>query len=94
MASQVGHLAQNNAECGATLHEKGIRMRLRLISPAVEYHYEWQLATIPPPAVLVASPDKVWVKAANSTADNVMYFEQQSWFHLNLDDLTEVEKPE
>lgn len=69
-------------------------MQLRLISPGAEYRYEWKLATIPPPAVLVANNDKVWVKAANSTADNVMYFEQQSWFQLNLDDLTEVKKPE
>jgi len=56
-------------------------MNLRLISHDGEYHYEWPERLGSPPAVLVAStPDKVWVRAASSTTDNIMYFEQGGWF--------------
>lgn len=63
-------------------------MKLRLISPSCEYNYEWWISDSPPAVIFTEA--HVWVKAANSTSDNYMYFEQQGFAQFHQSQLTKV----
>lgn len=65
-------------------------MKLRLIGPEEEYEYEWPHLDHPPAVLFSGNPDKVWVKGANSTTDNQLYFEQSGWMPVTKTQLTRV----
>lgn len=60
-------------------------MILRLISPNVEYTYDYWQGDKPP--AVVATDEHVWVRSSNSTSDNLMYFEQVGFHHIHKTEL-------
>lgn len=67
-------------------------MKLRLIGPEDEFEVDWWFTDNSPAVIVVQSAevDRVWVKSANSIADNHMYFEQLGIGLLSPAQLTKV----
>lgn len=63
-------------------------MKLRLIGPDHEFVYDWWMDDRPPAVIFTEA--HVWVKGANSTSDNHMYFEQLGLAQLTQSQLTKV----